>query len=175
MGQVPILLSFTLLLLKKINEVSIMGTPHYQKVYDTQGILRVAQYGQWDGYPSGQGVAILNFLRSVRDTSYLRHLESLEWMQEADWKAIEGYEDWVTKYPHLNRDCGSDIHWLITMGKVQKVDMTEQAEADKWCDGFYTIDFENRTFIAEFRGVMNSYDLESLPSDKQFISDMGHE
>lgn len=24
----------------------------------------VAQYGQWDGYPSGQGATVLNFLKS---------------------------------------------------------------------------------------------------------------
>ena len=38
-----------------------MGTRHMIGVV-SDGKYRVAQYGQWDGYPSGQGVGILEFL-----------------------------------------------------------------------------------------------------------------
>jgi hypothetical protein len=38
-----------------------MGTRHLIKViYNKE--TKVAQYGQWDGYPDGQGLTILNFL-----------------------------------------------------------------------------------------------------------------
>lgn len=39
-----------------------MGTRHLICVF-YQGRFVVAQYGQWDGYPEGQGVKILKFLR----------------------------------------------------------------------------------------------------------------
>ena len=40
-----------------------MGTRHLICVVsDNQ--YRIAQYGQWDGYPEGQGAAILEFLKS---------------------------------------------------------------------------------------------------------------
>jgi hypothetical protein len=32
---------------------------------------KVAQYGQWDGYPSGQGVTALNFLRQANLSQFL--------------------------------------------------------------------------------------------------------
>ena len=38
-----------------------MGTRHLICVV-SDGDYKVAQYGQWDGYPSGQGAAILEFL-----------------------------------------------------------------------------------------------------------------
>ena len=36
-----------------------MGTRGLTKVIDKDGITKVAQYGQWDHYPEGQGVKIL--------------------------------------------------------------------------------------------------------------------
>lgn len=40
-----------------------MGTRHLiNVVYD--GKLVISQYGQWDGYPTGQGVDVCNFIRS---------------------------------------------------------------------------------------------------------------
>ncbi len=39
-----------------------MGTRNLTCVY-LDGKCKVAQYGQWDGYPEGQGVTCLNFLR----------------------------------------------------------------------------------------------------------------
>ena len=46
-----------------------MGTRHVTAVF-LNGEPRVAQYGQWDGYPSGQGVTILDFLRKSSKKSY---------------------------------------------------------------------------------------------------------
>ena len=39
-----------------------MGTRNLTCVIK-DGKYRVAQYGQWDGYPEGQGMNILNFLK----------------------------------------------------------------------------------------------------------------
>ncbi|MHC5949058.1 hypothetical protein ACVXZ3_04645 [Providencia hangzhouensis] len=39
-----------------------MGTRHLICVAK-DGDYKVAQYGQWDGYPSGQGLTLLTFLR----------------------------------------------------------------------------------------------------------------
>jgi len=32
-----------------------MGTRHLSMAYNKGGEVKVAQYGQWDGYPEGQG------------------------------------------------------------------------------------------------------------------------
>lgn len=49
-----------------------MGTKHLIAVIDKKGTLKVAQYGQWDGYPSGQGVDVLKF---AKDKASLKELE----------------------------------------------------------------------------------------------------
>ena len=42
-----------------------MGTRNLTAVF-MDGEYKVAQYGQWDGYPSGQGVDILNILKNAK-------------------------------------------------------------------------------------------------------------
>lgn len=49
-----------------------MGTRHLIGIIDKNGTLKVAQYGQWDGYPSGQGVDVLAF---AKDKVLLKELE----------------------------------------------------------------------------------------------------
>ena len=41
-----------------------MGTRNLTMVIDKKGELKIAQYGQWDGYPEGEGLKILNFAKN---------------------------------------------------------------------------------------------------------------
>ena len=41
-----------------------MGTRNLTMVIDQEGQKKVAQYGQWDGYPGGVGAGVLNFLKN---------------------------------------------------------------------------------------------------------------
>ena len=41
-----------------------MGTRNLTIVHKN-GEYKVAQYGQWDGYPEGLGATLLNFLKNV--------------------------------------------------------------------------------------------------------------
>lgn len=41
-----------------------MGTRNLIAVH-SDGEYKIAQYSQWDGYPSGQGLTVLNFLKSL--------------------------------------------------------------------------------------------------------------
>ena len=43
-----------------------MGTRHLI-IVKNEGEVKVAQYGQWDGYPDGVGTDIVNFLHNIRD------------------------------------------------------------------------------------------------------------
>ena len=50
-----------------------MGTRNLTMVIDRQGNLKVSQYGQWYGYPSGQGVTILEFARNKENITKLEN------------------------------------------------------------------------------------------------------
>lgn len=41
-----------------------MGTRNLTMVISQEGEKKVAQYGQWDGYPSGVGASVLAFLKN---------------------------------------------------------------------------------------------------------------
>jgi hypothetical protein len=48
------------------NDGTFMGTRHLIEV-KIDGELKVAQYGQWDGYLTGQGVNIADFIHNKMD------------------------------------------------------------------------------------------------------------
>ena len=68
-----------------------MGTRNLTMVINKMGEIKVAQYGQWDGYPSGQGYTALSFCRDKNNLLKLQ--EELEFVQFAqDNKVIS---DWI--------------------------------------------------------------------------------
>jgi len=93
-----------------------MGTRHLTCVV-LDGEYAIAQYGQWDGYPSGQGTDILDFLKKDFDKDlFLKELKS--------WKTISSEE--ANAFPEnsfpnsLNRDTGSKILQLVQDGEVDQ-------------------------------------------------------
>ena len=146
-----------------------MGTRHRQAVITKDGELKVNQYGQWDGYPSGQGVEILEFLKSANLEKYQENLSKIKSLSESETEEIEKEKDWNVKYPHLSRDCGSRIHKLIENGEVPSVYKIDDQEAFKWCEGFYTIDFQKGVFVSEYGDDKVVVKLDKLPSEKAYL------
>lgn len=146
-----------------------MGTRHKQTVITKEGDYKIKQYGQWDGYPSGQGVEILKYLRTGNLKKYQEELAKINLITDGQIKEVEADPNWTTIYPYLSRNCGSNIHQLIEDGKVKFVSHVKECD---WCEGFYTIDFKNHTFTAEYRDITRSWSLDDLPTDKQFLKDM---
>jgi len=65
-----------------------MGTRNLTVVI-SGGKRVVAQYGQWDGYPSGQGATALNFLSSEGSLDKLKKtLEKVRFRNEEDEKKL---------------------------------------------------------------------------------------
>lgn len=75
-----------------------MGTRNLTLVKDKEGKTKVAQYGQWDGYPEGQGVTILNFIKSKENRDALAEVLknvsffNLEVAPQSVKDYIEGYD-----------------------------------------------------------------------------------
>lgn len=65
-----------------------MGTRHLIAV-QIDGKYPVAQYGQWDGYPDGQGLKVLTFLRDeMREDTFRRKVRALHVIDDA-WKLAQ--------------------------------------------------------------------------------------
>jgi hypothetical protein len=150
-----------------------MGTRNLTKVIK-DGKIVVAQYGQWDGYPSGQG---LTGLFSVMSEDIIAGLEAnlnLIYYPSEDellemWKPFTGRahaEGWVTleegkafgaKYPSLTRDTGTEILQVISKATEPvplKLEI-EFEEDDLFCEGVYEVNLDNKTY----RSVFDQYEI----------------
>lgn len=73
-----------------------MGTRNLTLVKNRRGAIKVAQYGQWDGYPEGQGAVILDFIRSKQNRDMLEEvLNRVSFFSDAAPKSVK---DWVEQY-----------------------------------------------------------------------------
>ena len=151
-----------------------MGTRHQQMVINQKGEIKLSQYGQWDGYPSGQGKDILTFLRGCGLKKYEKECDKLRQITKRKEKEIEQKhpKDLDVVYPYLSRDCGSKIHQMIQDGQVKFVRLIDQKEANRWCAGFYTINFKDRTFKSSFGDKEKTYSLDNLPTEEEYLKDM---
>lgn len=140
-----------------------MGTRNLTIVFDA-GKYRVAQYGQWDGYPEGQGLTCLRFLRDQMNEKDFR--EALSHIKYIDaeklqrmWLDYGMYEDGSIKisdadrfreaYPEFSRDTGAEILTMIQNSRITSncLENSLTFAADSlFCEWAYVIDFDKRTF-----------------------------
>lgn len=117
-----------------------MGTRNLTMVYSA-GKMKIAQYGQWDGYPSGQGLTVAKFVRDVllkpeKREAFMKQLDRVRFIDDAKQKEIKAFlkslgckDGWMNmnqaaqyhkKYPLLTRDNGAEILFLIHKAKGKR-------------------------------------------------------
>jgi hypothetical protein len=141
-----------------------MGTRNLT-IVQSDGKYKVGQYCQWDGYPSGQGITILETLRNMdpvfdipsfkQKVDGLKQLTSEEvqayWAQcgadDSGWVGMDVSEKFKEKYAHLHRDFGGRIIEAIATGKVTEVFADVAFAGDSlFCEWAYVIDLDKNTF-----------------------------
>lgn len=141
-----------------------MGTRNLTMVI-SNGETKVAQYGQWDGYPEGQGTTALKFLSTTDLKKFKDKLKSVKFITPTKQKEIEkwlksiGCENgWMNgeqsklyqeKYPLLTRDNGADILNMIMESEEKTnwvTDSTDFAADSLFCEWAYVIDLDNNKF-----------------------------
>jgi hypothetical protein len=163
-----------------------MGTRNLTVVKDLQGTTKIAQYGQWDGYPSYSGIQALNFLRDkVNRDNLLVELQNVQFVgdEEVDqlYKQFETTDwenkDFLNAYPGLHRDTGIGILEVVanSTSTIKTVDNTEFANDSLFCEGIYEVDFSTNKFTSNFNDIVAEYDLDNLPTDEEYLSAMGVE
>jgi len=151
-----------------------MGTRNLTKVINKAGQVVVAQYGQWDGYPSGQGVTALYHAHNAKGIEsnlskcYFAsqdELDNINSIISASGKPI------VETYPTLSRDTCADILGYVAFA-TQNIPLVNDSdfENDKgMCEGVYTIDFQTMKFVSKYHGEVVEFDLENLPTKEEYL------
>ena len=162
-----------------------MGTRNLTVVKDKAGTTRVAQYGQWDGYPQHSGLKTLDFLRDeVLKDNLLQRLTLVQFItdEECDelYNASKSSTDWENKdflneYPGLHRDTGIGILEVVAnaMNPIKTVDNSDFRNDTLFCEGVYEIDFSTNKFITTYDDKTVAFDLDALPSDEEYLEAMG--
>lgn len=141
-----------------------MGTRHLIIVVSQQEV-KVAQYGQWDGYPDGQEKRVLAFLKRCNLNRFRRQVEKVHFattedeLQIADYLAHIGvHDEWMTlrqhnrlklRYPTLSRDTGAKVLSMIYRNNAPALILRNAytfARYSVFCEWCYVIDLDVQTF-----------------------------
>ena len=162
-----------------------MGTRNLTKVIDNEGITRVAQYGQWDGYPEYTGKRILEFIseykmidkieKSLVKASFITPAESDEifkpYVDENGMMTFEQGADFSVMFPSLTRDTGCDILKVLVYSNatVPLQDESDFENDDLFCEGVYTLNYQTREFISKWNDKVVSFSFDELPTAEIYI------
>lgn len=149
-----------------------MGTRHLVAV-QIDGEYKVAQYGQWDGYPDGQGITVLGFLTAIMaDTASLElfksNLRQTRWATEeeieaawvdagakpgAGFASMDVGERLYQKYPQLSRDTGAKVLGIVLAlpAPLALQNNIDFAKDSLFCEWAYVVDFDANT-LDVFKG-----------------------
>lgn len=131
-----------------------MGTRNLTMV-KLNGKIRVAQYGQWDGYPTGQGETVAQFVQTwlvgadaeqtdARIEMFADKVRRLRWVTDDETTQIEAMSYAI--FPaQFSRDTGAHILTLIAVAHVEA--LTDNASFLKdtlFCEWAYCVNLDKR-------------------------------
>jgi hypothetical protein len=123
-----------------------MGTRNLIEVYNQDG-LKVSQYGQWDGYPEGQGKHILNFLHSIDILEFNKKLDNCKFLIYKDLELLD--EQRIPVPHHRSRDRGAEILEIINNNEEEILELKSSHSFgfnSLFCEFAYVIDICKNTF-----------------------------
>lgn len=169
-----------------------MGTRHFIGVKQN-GAYKVAQYGQWDGYPSGQGYGVLKFLSSADLTVFAEKVSKCVFIDgenirqkyiavgrdpedKSGFVSIEISNKFKAAYPQLSRDAGADVLTMVMESEdgLELVDNADFLNDELFCEFAYIIDLDEQKLFCYSGGNKHKwgeYPLNALPDIEQMKKD----
>lgn len=155
-----------------------MGTRNLTMVQSGNEI-KVAQYGQWDGYPSGQGVTILNFCREKENLLKLK--EKLSEVKFLDQNEIDNLNQKLNKEDAetlarferlLSRDIGGEILKRIIdeQGEVGLINRVSFGYDSLFCEFAYCVNLDDNKFE-----IYEGFNRGKLPDTDRFYNEEPNE
>ena len=177
-----------------------MGTRNLTMVIDHKGKTKIAQYGQWDGYPSGVGVNVLSFIKDENLFDKLKsNLHKVRFLDEEgiDKDFFDSYNKNAPEYSnqpdnrtdeqkrwfstYCNRDLAEEVLTNVAKSndnEILLVNREETAKGDGWVEYSYVINLKENTFSV-YNHIdeepIKVYNLNDLPERDTFISDLEKE
>jgi hypothetical protein len=153
-----------------------MGTRNLTKVIDANGEIVVAQYGQWDGYPSGQGINALLHAYNYRQIE--NKLGNVHFLTNEEMDNINSILSATDKpigelYPTLSRDTCADILGYVAWAteRIPLVDSRDFENDELFCEAVYTLNFQTKEFISTYGGHTLIHRLDELPEPKEYLGE----
>lgn len=162
-----------------------MGTRNLTMVIQNHE-TKIANYGQWDGFPEGQGMTILTFLQEKDNIDRLIEiLPKIRFENEQDIKEKTEYakstgarEGWLNieqtdlydhRYPLDSRNHGGKILSKLLEHEndleIVLVDAKEFASDSLFCEWAYVVDLDKNTFE-----VYKGYNKSKLTQKDRFFN-----
>lgn len=176
-----------------------MGTRNLTMVIDQNGNKKVAQYGQWDGYPSGVGKNVLEFVKNkelldklktklsvCRFLDYEKDKEFIEsyqknapeWSNDPDNRTAEQIR-WFDTY--ITRNLSEEVLTNIANSEDSEIllrDSEESGKGDGWVEWSYVIDLQKNELLVYTHidePIIAKWSLSELPEEKEFIKKLEYQ
>lgn len=123
-----------------------MGTRNLTAVVKN-GEFKVAQYGQWDGYISGTGSNILEYLHNWDRQKFEDNLNRVVFVDDARGDAMLNGS--IHERELMTRDTGCRILPIIENSSLPLIELYDQssfAEDSLFCEYAYVIDLDTNVF-----------------------------
>lgn len=139
-----------------------MGTRNLVAVY-AGGDYRIAQYGQWDGYPDGEGLTVLRFLHKMNRDEFTEKVLATRWISDheienlwvecgaergSDLVPMAVSNRFAQEHPELSRDTGGAILDIVNERKpgIKLSNSIKFASNSLFCEWAYVVDLDKGTF-----------------------------
>jgi len=143
------------------------------------GKYHIAQYCNHDGYPKGQGLYILNFLKTPMVNNLRHNLEKCVYITQSEYEekmkevggnpkigfTIPALEKFHNLYPSLGCSTGAKILDIVAQATAD-VKLTNDYDFSRdslFCEWAYVIDFDTETFE-----VYKGYNEDPLDESERF-------
>lgn len=161
------------------------------------GKHRIAQYGQWDHYPTGQGATALRFCCEHLGTpegreAFRKALVKTKFIDNSAYKALwktvganldkdnglvtmDKSNEFSEKYPHLHRDAGAKVLGMVLNGAT---DLQDEIEYANDAVGIFLVNMDKGTFEVYYGhgpnrgrfkdvGLLATFALDNLPPESE--------
>jgi hypothetical protein len=142
-----------------------MGTRGLTKVVYKNQII-VAQYGQWDHYPEGQGATLFHTLQDPENVkNFIKKIPQIYYPSDEQldviYKSVTG-DNPDEQVPSLTRNTGGEIFRVIANWDDSLIPIVRDIDFEKdelFCEGVYTINLDNETFHTQFGRYEGSWEI----------------